>query len=241
MKPVGLSPEALADLAYQYVVGGLDFIKDDQGLVDQDFCPFDERVARCAAAVAKGNEETGRKCLYFPNVTGSGKGIDKRASVAKEAGAGGVLLCPGLTGFEAIRILAEDRQLNMPVMSHPTFLDSFIVNAESGIAPSVLFGQLPRLAGADISIYPTYGGDFPVTQEDCRQIASETAVPWGDLKPIFPTAAGRMDLARLQELIEIYQAEMVIVVGGALLQPDKDVVTACREFMQEAEHCNAKE
>ena len=104
----------------------------------------------------------------------------------------------------------------MPVMSHPTFLGSFIVNAESGIAPSVFFGQLPRLAGADISIYPTYGGDFPVTQEDCRQIASETAVPWGDLKPIFPTAAGRIDLARLQELIEIYQAEMVIVVGGAL-------------------------
>ena len=34
---------------------------------------------------------------------------------------------------------------------------------------------------------------------------------------------------------------MVFVVGGVILQPGKDVVTACREFMQEVEHCNAKE
>jgi len=34
---------------------------------------------------------------------------------------------------------------------------------------------------------------------------------------------------------------MVIVVEGGLLQPGKNVVTACREFMQQVEHCNAKE
>ncbi|MCZ6481576.1 MAG: hypothetical protein O6929_14430, partial [candidate division NC10 bacterium] len=34
---------------------------------------------------------------------------------------------------------------------------------------------------------------------------------------------------------------MVIVIRGAILQPGKDVVTACREFMQEVERCNAKE
>jgi len=34
---------------------------------------------------------------------------------------------------------------------------------------------------------------------------------------------------------------MVIVIRGAILQPGKDVVITCREFMQEVEHCNAKE
>jgi ribulose-bisphosphate carboxylase large chain len=233
LKPVGLSPEALADLAHQFAVGGLDLIKDDQGLVDQGFCPFDERITRCAGAVVKANRATGRNCLYFPNVTGSGKEIYKRSLVAKEAGAGGVLICPGLAGFDAIRLLAGDERLALPVMSHPTLLGSFIVNADSGIAPSVLFGQLPRLAGADISIYPTYGGSFPVTEEDCRQIATETAIPWGGLKPNFPTAAGRIHLDSIRELFEVYQDEMVIVVGGEILQPGKEVVATCREFFEQ--------
>jgi ribulose-bisphosphate carboxylase large chain len=175
----------------------------------------------------------GRNCLYFPNVTGSGKGIYKRSVVAKEAGAGGVLICPGLTGFDSIRILAGDEHLDLPVMSHPTLLGSFMVNPDSGIAPSVLFGQLPRLAGADISIYPTYGGSFPMTQDDCRQIATETAVPWGGLKPIFPTAAGRIHLDSVRELFGVYQNEMVIVVGGEILQPGKEVVTTCRELVEQ--------
>ena len=240
LKPVGLSPEALADLAYQFAVGGLDLIKDDQGLVDQDFCPFDERVSHCGAAVAKANSETGRNCLYFPNVTGSAKGIYKRSLVAKKAGAGGILICPGLTGFDAIRILAGDEQLDLPVMSHPTLLGSFIVNDDSGIAPAVLFGQLARLAGADISIYPTYGGSFPMTQEDCVQIGSETAVPWGCLKPIFPTAAGRIDLDRVRELCEVYQGETVIVVGGGILGSGKDVIATCREFVEQVKHFSAR-
>ncbi|UCE63518.1 MAG: ribulose 1,5-bisphosphate carboxylase large subunit, partial [Nitrospirota bacterium] len=231
LKPVGLSPGALADLAYQFAIGGLDLIKDDQGLVDQTFCPFDTRMSQCAAAVVKANRETGRHCLYFPNVTGSGKGIYKRALLAQEAGAGGVLICPGLAGFDAIRVLAHDERLDLPVISHPTLLGSFIVNPDSGIAPAVLFGQLPRLAGADISIYPTFGGSFPITAEDCRQIATETAVPWGDLKQNFPTAAGRIHLDSVGELFGVYLNEMVIVVGGEILQPGKKVVDTCREFV----------
>ena len=233
LKPVGLSPEALADLAYQFARGGLDLIKDDQGLVDQDFCPFDERIARCAEAVAKANRETGRNCLYFPHVTGSGNAILKKSLVAQEAGAGGVLICPGLTGYDCLPALAADHHFHLPVMSHPALLGSFIVHADSGIAPWVLFGQLPRLAGADISIYPTYGGNFPLTEDDCRHIAWETARPWDYLKPIFPTAAGRIELDRLPALCEVYQGEMVIVAGSALLEPGKNVVGTCSRLVEE--------
>lgn len=235
LKPVGLSPEALAILAYQYAIGGLDLIKDDQGLVDQEFCPFAERIARCAAAVAKANSETGRNSLYFVNVTGSGDGIAKRAVAAKAAGAGGVLICPGLTGFDSIRFLAAYADLDLPVMSHPALLGSFITNTDNGIAPAVLFGQLPRLAGADISIYPTFGGSFPVTQDDCRQIASETARPWGSLKPIFPTAAGRIRIDSISQLSDVYENEVVIVVGGEVLRPGNEGVTSCKTFVDQVE------
>lgn len=50
LKPQGLSARELADLAYQFALGGIDIIKDDHGLADQPMAPFAERVARCAEA-----------------------------------------------------------------------------------------------------------------------------------------------------------------------------------------------
>ncbi|MCU0692720.1 MAG: RuBisCO large subunit C-terminal-like domain-containing protein, partial [Polyangiaceae bacterium] len=51
LKPMGLSAVELAEIAGQCATGGIDIIKDDHGLSDQLFCPFAERVKRCANAV----------------------------------------------------------------------------------------------------------------------------------------------------------------------------------------------
>jgi len=44
LKPLGLSPDGLAELAYRFALGGIDIIKDDHGLADQKFACFRERV-----------------------------------------------------------------------------------------------------------------------------------------------------------------------------------------------------
>jgi ribulose-bisphosphate carboxylase large chain len=236
LKPVGLSPSILAERAYRMALGGLDFIKDDQGLVDQAFCPFDDRVLRCAKAVAQANRETGRTCLYIPHVTGSAKGMYTRCLFAKQAGAGGVLICPGLAGFEAVNIVAEDETLGMPIMTHPTFLGSLYMHPDHGMAPAVVFGQLPRLAGADVSIYPSSDGHYSLSRENCRHIASETALPWGHVRPIFPTAAGRISRDRIKEVVELYGKDVVIIVGGGLLPGGPDITSSCQALMKQVEH-----
>lgn len=235
LKPVGLSTSVLAERAFLMALGGLDFIKDDQGLVDQPFCRFDERVSHCAEAVGKANRETGRKCLYIPNVTGSAKGIYKRSLFAKEAGAGGVLICPGLVGFDAVRIVAQDESLGLPIMTHPTLLGSLSLNPDHGMAPAVVFGQLPRLAGADVSIYPSYHGEYSLSKEDCRQIALETALPWAQVRPIFPTAAGGIHHNRINEMVELYGNEVVIIVGGGLFSSGQDITSTCQTLMRQVE------
>ena len=235
LKPVGLSPSMLAERAYRIALGGIDFIKDDQGLVDQAFCPFDERVSRCADAVAQANRETGRTCLYIPHVAGSAKGMYKRSLFAKRAGAGGVLICPGLVGFEAVNIVAENETLGLPIMTHPTFLGSLYMHPDHGMDPAVVFGQLPRLAGADVSIYPSSDGHYSLSTENCRHIASETAAPWGHLRPIFPTAAGRISGDRIKEVVELYGKDLVIIVGGGLLATDQELTATCHAFMRQVE------
>jgi ribulose-bisphosphate carboxylase large chain len=166
LKPLGLPVPDLADLAYQFASAGVDLIKDDQGLNDQPFCRFEDRVRTCAEAVNRANHETGHHCLYAPHIGAAFPAARDRALFAKACGVGALLVCPGLTGYETLRLLAGDPELKLPVLSHPALLGIYATNAYTGMAPALLYGQLPRLMGADISLYPTYDADYAMTRED---------------------------------------------------------------------------
>ncbi|HXV41768.1 MAG TPA: RuBisCO large subunit C-terminal-like domain-containing protein, partial [Anaerolineae bacterium] len=174
LKPMGLPVKDLAHLAYQFALGGIDLIKDDHGLANQPFHPFYERVRRCAAAVNEANQKTGYNCLYVPNITAPAHQIVERAFFAKEAGAGGVMLIPGLAGLDMLRLLAEDDSFGLPVISHPAYWGSYVTHPRQGVSHEVTYGQLPRLAGADATIFVNYGGRFSFSQEDCQRIIKGT-------------------------------------------------------------------
>lgn len=180
LKPMGLSASALAELAYQLALGGIDLIKDDHGLADQTFCPFDERIARCAEAVRRANHESGLQARYLPNVTAPFNHITRRAERARDEGAGGLLFCPGLAGFDAMRTLADDDALALPILSHPAFQGGFAVAADTGLSHRVLYGRLNRLAGADAAIFPHFGGRFAYAEAECRDIVIGCTAPMTD-------------------------------------------------------------
>ncbi|MCW5798756.1 MAG: hypothetical protein KIT40_09675 [Nitrospira sp.] len=232
LKPLGVSPQALAELAYAFALGGADLIKDDQSLGDHPFCPFAERVTRCAEAIAKASRQTGKRCLYAPHVSGPWPTLLDRASLAQNTGAGALLLCPGLIGFDTLSSMARLPFPSLPLIAHPDFQGSHYVNLAGGIAPAVLFGLFPRLAGTDVSIYPTYGLDFPISQEDCRHIALSCQGHLGSCLPMFPTAAGRMDASRIHEMIALYGTDVVFVLGSDLRRDPTRIRTACQEFIQ---------
>lgn len=216
LKPMGLTAAALADLAYQLALGGIDIIKDDHGLSDQPYAPFAERVERCAEAVARANAETGGHVIYMPNITAGGHALRERALLAKQAGAGGLLISPGLTGFGAMATIADDDQIGLPIMSHPAFQGSFVTSPDSGISHFALFGQIARLAGADASVYPNYGGRFAFSLDECQQIADGCATPMDQIKPILPTPGGGIRLKRVPELRALYGRDVIFLVGGGL-------------------------
>lgn len=232
LKPLGLAPDELATLAYEFALGGVDLIKDDQSLGDHPFCPFEERVSRCAETIAAASKETARTCLYAPHVFGPWPKLLERATLAKQVGAGALLICPGLTGYDAVAALSGLAALSLPLILHPDFLGSHYVSRDSGISPAVLFGLLPRLAGADISIYPTYGLGYPVTQADCRGIAQACQTELGMLSRTFPTAAGRMNASRIQEMAALYGSDVVFILGSDTRRDPTQIRDACRTFLR---------
>lgn len=235
LKPMGLSSGALADLAYTFAANGIDIIKDDHGLTDQCFAGYRERVESCSEAVLRANKETGGKAIYMPNITGPVDDILPRARLARNAGAGGLLIAPGLVGFDAVRRIAGDDSIGMPVFSHPALQGSFVVSPDSGISHGVLFGLLPRLCGADATIYPNVGGRFSFSADECREITAHTGTAFGHIRSIFPCPGGGMDIGRVPEMLDIYGRDVIFLIGGGLFSRGPDLAENCRFFHRLAE------
>src|SRR5262245_20976598 len=234
-KPMGLTAQQLADLVHKMALGGIDLIKDDRGLGDLPFSPFRERVERCVEAVTRANRQTGFHCAYVPNVTGPADQIRPRALFAAKAGARGLLLLPGLTGFDSVRQLADDDGIALPVVIHPAFLGTLYVTPASGLSPAVLFGQLARLAGADASIFANYTGRFSIPREDCIAIANAAAAPMSRLKRMFPAPGSSIGPAQVIESRMLYGDDVVYVMGRGLYERGPDLVENARSARETLE------
>ena len=242
IKPMGLSAEQLANIVYQCAVGGMDIIKDDHGLSNQIFAPFEERVRLCSEAVQRANRRTGRNSLYIPNVTGPIDKIMERSRFAKKVGAGGLLLAPGLTGLDTLRWLSQDPEVALPIFSHPAFQGSYVINAAQGVGLShyLIYGQLSRLAGADAVVYPNFGGRFSFSVAECQNIVAGTQDAMGHLKPIFPAPGGGMTLDRIPELMKVYGNEVLFLMGGGLFKPGRSLADNCKDFLALVEQASAE-
>ena len=232
LKPLGRSPKKLAELAAQFVRGGADLIKDDQALLDQPFCPFNERVARCADAIADASVQRGRHCLYFAHVSGALDSMRQRAGEAKRLGATGLLVAPGVTGFDGLRALAVDERVAVPLASHPTFLGTCVSHVGGGLAPDVAYALLPGLAGADMTIYPSFDVGYTISKEDCISVAVNSRQPWGHIMPMMPAVGGRISVDRIRELTTALGQDVVFMLGSRIQQNQLGVTAAIEEFQR---------
>lgn len=220
VKPMGSSPRELGEMAATLASAGFHVIKDDHGLADQPWARWSERVRVISEHVGRAREEAGTRSLYMPSLNVPADRLVDAAHEAKAAGAGALLVLPGVCGFDAMRTLADDDSLGLPIMAHPSFLGSNVVNPQQGIDHGVLFGTLMRLAGADISIFPNYGGRFSFSPAECASIRDLCRAPLGNLRTAWPSPGGGMTLDRLTELVDFYGSDVALLIGGALHRGD---------------------
>ncbi|MBN1823191.1 MAG: hypothetical protein JW803_02605 [Endomicrobiales bacterium] len=221
LKPMGLDGKALAKTAYELALGGVDIIKEDHGITNQPSARFKDRVRYCVWAVEKAKEKTGKQALYLANVTAPYDEIFERAGYAKDNGVGGYLVAPGIVGFDIMRSLSCSDDLSLPVFAHPALLGSFTVNPDSGVSAYCLHGQLMRLAGADGSIFPHFGGRFSWTEEDCGSAAKGCRDTMNGVDAALPCVGGGVTLEKLKNLIQFYGRNVVFLLGtGAVSGPD---------------------
>jgi ribulose-bisphosphate carboxylase large chain len=224
LKPQGLPPAALAELAHDLALGGVDFLKDDHGLANQAFSPFDKRVPACAAAVRAAAKLSGHPTRYAPSLSGDRAGMERQIAIARVEGVETFLIAPAIAGPSTLQNLRRAHP-DLFFLAHPT-----LTGAQ--IAPEV-YARLFRLFGADVSIFPNYGGRFGYSKQTCRSIADALRRPWRELAPAVPAPAGGMSVARVPEILEFYGADVMLLIGGALLAaPKNEIVRQTRAFVE---------
>lgn len=234
LKPMGSSPEMLANIAFDCASGGIDIIKDDHGLANQPIATFHNRVRSCVASIRKAEQKSGKKTLYFPNITSRFEDLLPRARFAKENGADGLLISPQLTGLAALSSVAES-SLELPIMAHPAFSGPYTIHKNSGFAPDVYFGKLWRALGADAVIYPNAGGRFSYSIEQCQKINDTCRSNFEKFRSVFPVPGGGVNRDTVGEWKNKYGNDTIFLIGGSLYQHPEGIKTAVREFQRSVE------
>ncbi len=217
IKPcTGYTPEVGARLFSQAIRGGVDIVKDDELIADPPFCPMVERVKLYMAEARRYYEETGNKVLYTVNITDRADKVKENAKRALDAGANALMINYLTAGITALQSLAEDPEINVPILAHLDFAGTMYESPYSGLSSYLILGKLARLAGADIVVYPSPFGKFPFLRERYLQIGHHLLGKWLHFKPTFPMPGGGVMPAVVPAIIRDLGKDCILGAGGAI-------------------------
>ncbi|MGZ4112807.1 MAG: 2,3-diketo-5-methylthiopentyl-1-phosphate enolase, partial [Tumebacillaceae bacterium] len=169
---IGFDIDTLAEQFYQQALGGVDIVKDDEIFFDETYAPFEKRIEACRKAAERAQEQTGKFTLYAANLTGPVTEIFDKARRAVDAGANALLLNVLTYGYDVLHRLAADPQITVPIMAHPALAGALYPSQQYGISAHVVLGQLMRITGADIVLYPSAYGSVALERGETLKIAN---------------------------------------------------------------------
>jgi hypothetical protein len=124
------------------------------------------------------------------------------------------MFAPGLVGFDMLYYCSQHTAL--PVVGHPAFLGSYTDRGRGGFECGCIFGQLPRLAGADIMVFPNFGGRFSLSEEQCAGIRRMAQEDLGPIQRMIPCPAGGMKVKKVGMMRKFYSDDVALLIGGSL-------------------------
>lgn len=218
IKPnIGWTPDEGAEIFYNAAKGGVDIIKDDELLpADESFCPLKERVTKFMEKEKKVFEETGEHTLYAVNVTDSIDKIKDNAYRAIEYGANSIMLNTYTAGHGALKMLADDPNINVPILAHVDFVGAYASSTYTGISAPLVIGKITRLAGGDFQINGHPWGKFPIAYKIFYRSFKFFTQPWWNIKPMMYACSGGTTQLVVKNCIDALGTDIILAAGGGV-------------------------
>ncbi len=233
IKPcVGISAKTAGKLVYEMAMGGIDIIKDDELLADPEFCSVEARLSECMKGIQKACKQTGKKTLYTINVTDTPSLMVKKALKVQKMGGNALMVNAYAVGYGALQELAENKQIELPILAHPAYAGSQFESPLYGLTSNLIFGKFLRLSGADMLIYPGPFGKVPLVKEKAVRVAHELTYPMYNLKKVLPGPAAGNYPGMVTEMMEYFGNDFLIGAGGGIHAHPDGVVAGVKAFYQ---------
>ena len=210
-KPLGELQEQMK----QQALGGVDLVKDDEILFENELTPLEKRVPALRKVLDDAAELTGKRTRYAVNLTGRTANLSDRAKLAVELGADALLFNVFTYGLDALQSLAEDPDIPVPIMAHPAFAGAMAASSTHGISYSLLLGKLLRTAGADFSLFPSPYGSVALDRGEALATA-EALTRKSQLNRTFPVPSAGIHPGLVPLLIKDFGIDSVINAGGGV-------------------------
>jgi ribulose-bisphosphate carboxylase large chain len=219
VKPkVGLNPEQTAKVAYEAAMGGVDFIKDDETLVNQAFCPLEARVSKVMEALDRVKSETGRTVLFAVNISSTPDRMVKHAETAMDNGCNTLMLDIIILGFPLVEWFLKTYDFKVPIHMHRAMHAAFTRNPKHGIS-MLPIAKMARMLGGDQlhtgSGAGKMGSDAERSQE-LGKIISFLRSDWFGKKRTFPVASGGIHPGFVPANYRLFGTDFVINAGGGI-------------------------
>ncbi|MBV7503950.1 2,3-diketo-5-methylthiopentyl-1-phosphate enolase [Bacillus sp. sid0103] len=196
-------------------LGGVDLVKDDEILFENELTPFEKRIVEGKKGLQEVYEETGHRTLYAVNLTGRTSQLKEKARKAAELGADLLLFNVFSYGLDVLQELREDKEIALPLMAHPAVSGAFTSSPVYGFSHSLLLGKLLRYAGADLSLFPSPYGTVALEKTTALSIANELTVA-DSFKRSFPVPSAGIHPGLVPLLIRDFGIDSVINAGGGV-------------------------
>jgi 2,3-diketo-5-methylthiopentyl-1-phosphate enolase len=236
MKPaIGLTPKESAEVFYQAAIGGSDGVKDDELLVAHPWSHFLDRVREHERAAQAAFEETGHRTLYFVNITDRPDRLVQNAYRAIEAGASALMVDFVTVGTSALAMLADDPAIAVPIMGHLAFGGAIYASPRTGVSSHLVLGKLPRLAGADIIVYPSPYGTLSYSRSKHLRLAQTMTDPFYGIRRTAPAPGGGLHAGMVPRLFDDLGIDFALGAGGAVHGHRQGAAAGARAIRQALE------
>lgn len=227
---VGMTTKEYGKVANDVWAGGVDLLKDDENLTNQNFNRFNKRAKTCFKIRDKVEKETGERKSYLINVSAETSEMLKRAKLVHELGGEFVMidvLTCGFASFQTLREFCHDNK--MAIHIHRAMHAAFTRNPKHGIS-MIALAKLIRLVGGDNLHIGTVVGKLFGKKDEILTLEREIEhniddnflkqnvlkERWHHIKPMFAVSSGGLHPGLIPYVLKLLGKDIIVQAGGGI-------------------------
>lgn len=229
---IGRNLDFLSSQLEAQALGGVDIVKDDEILFENELSPFEERILTGKRVLQNTFEQSGHRTLYAVNLTGRTSHLKEKARKAAELGADLLLFNVFAYGLDTLQELREDQEIGLPIMAHPAVSGALTSSSSYGFSHSLMLGKLLRYAGVDLSLFPSPYGSVALEKEKAISIKDELIKEDSSYQKAFPVPSAGIHPGLVPLLINDFGHDSIINAGGGVHGHPEGAIAGGKAFRQ---------